>query len=64
LGSGLGRAWGGRKISMPNLREQLPNREQWILGIIPYAIILYFLFRHQQFMKVVAWLARLASQTG
>jgi hypothetical protein len=47
---------------MPNLRERLPDREQWILGIIPYAIIIHFLFRHGQFMKVVAWLARLASQ--
>jgi hypothetical protein len=44
---------------MLNLRERLPNNEQWILGIIPYAIIFYFLFRHGQFMKVVAWLARL-----
>jgi hypothetical protein len=43
---------------MPNLREQLPSREQWILGIIPYAIMIYFLFHHGQFMKVVAWLAR------
>jgi hypothetical protein len=44
---------------MINLRAWLPNKEQRILGIIPYAIILYFLFRHGQFMKVVAWLARL-----
>jgi hypothetical protein len=44
---------------MTNLREWLPNREQWILGIMPYAIIFYFLFRHGQFMKVVARLARL-----
>jgi hypothetical protein len=49
----------GERLSMLNRREWLPDSEQWILGIIPYAIILYFLFRHGQFMKVVAWLARL-----
>jgi hypothetical protein len=47
---------------MLNLRERLPNSEQWILGIIPYAIIFYFLFRHGQFMKVVAWLAGLFNE--
>jgi hypothetical protein len=42
---------------MLNRREWLPSSEQWIVGTIPYAIILYFLFRHGQFMKVVAWLS-------
>jgi hypothetical protein len=36
-----------------------PNTREWLVGIIPYAIWLYFLFHHEQFMKVVEWLARL-----
>jgi hypothetical protein len=35
----------------------MPTREQWLLGIIPLAVILYFLFNHDQFFQILAWLS-------
>ena len=31
----------------------------WFLGVMAYAILFYFLFQPEQFMKAVEWLARL-----
>jgi hypothetical protein len=31
-----------------------------VVALIGYAVFFYFLFRHEQFMNLVRWLARLA----
>lgn len=35
------------------------NIREWFIGIAAYAILFYFLFHHEQFMKAVEWLAKL-----
>jgi hypothetical protein len=39
-----------------------PTIRDWLLGIVPLVIMLYFLFHHEQFMKAVGWLATLVQR--